>query len=90
MYKNIILSTDRISLNNIEIINQVKQQCWILYRSFNLSLSKFSQLLRHSCSELAYYIAHEYTDKSSQKVNLDHDLVSLHIENSNPPSLLIL
>jgi hypothetical protein len=86
---NIISSSKNTELNDIEVITHVKKTLndsgWVLLRGFNPSLPKFSEFLKHFCSELTFDPAREFADQSSQKVNAGKDADGLHIENGNTP-----
>jgi alpha-ketoglutarate-dependent taurine dioxygenase len=87
--KNIIASTNNMTLNDNKVIGKIKQKLndsgWVLLRGFDASLPKFSELLKQLCNELTFDPAREFADKSSQKVNAGKDPVGLHIENGNTP-----
>jgi hypothetical protein len=87
--KNIISSTNSSTLNDIDVISQIKHQLnesgWVLLRGFDASLPKFSELIKQFCNKLTFDPAREFADNSSQKVNAGKEPVGLHIENGNTP-----
>jgi hypothetical protein len=87
--ENIILPTNNIALNNIEIINRVKQQLnnssWVLLCDLDTSSFKFSPLLKYFCSTLTFDLAHKFIDETCQKVNAGTEPIGLHIENNSSP-----
>ncbi|GHA70692.1 hypothetical protein GCM10009007_09380 [Formosimonas limnophila] len=84
---NIIYSDGHLTTNETitQIKHHLKNSGWVLLRDFEMSVERFSALMKQLCTRLTFDPAREYMSGQTQKVDAGTLPVGLHNENGNTP-----
>ncbi|KYC40902.1 hypothetical protein WA1_25125 [Scytonema hofmannii PCC 7110] len=73
------------SLDNNNVLNQLKQSGFIVFRNFNVDLNSFSNFVQRLSFRVTLDPARQFYGAIAQKVDAGFDAVGLHCENGNSP-----